>query len=495
MKKIFNSYHGAVVVFAILFFTASSCKKTLDINEDPNNPGIENATPEVLFPSAVMSTAGMVGGQLAIVGGIWSQYFTQSAFSNQYKDIDSYNLKSVSEEVNLPYEELYAGALIDYQLAITKAQERQDWRYNLMATVMKAYTYEVLVDLYDKVPYSEALQGQGNLQPKFDDGEAVYAALLAEINEALTHDFKSSAFSDAQKKTDFVFNGDMNKWEQFANTLKLKMYLRMVNAKPADAEAGIRGLYQSGGNFLADNAGVNVFTDVPNKSNPFYEFNIRRLNTTTNLRASFTFTSWLAANGDPRIVTYFNTPNPIPMHQGDFAATQTQQPSYTNSTVFFQNATDPVWFISKAESYFMQAEALERYFGGAGAKALYDAGVTAAFEQAGLAPGALLTGKYAYPVAGTFEQKLEAIITQKWASLPGSHALEAFFEQNRTGYPKISPVYSTDQAYVPGQWVYVKNGVTQGKFPKRLVFPDYERTRNSNTPAQVDLTTKVWWAK
>jgi hypothetical protein len=495
MKKIFVFYFKLAVVIAIIFIP-TSCKKNLDINIDPNNPGIENATPEVLFPAAVMSTAGMIGGELAILGNIWSQYITQSSFSNQYKDIDSYNLKSVSEEVTLPYEELFAGALIDYQLAITKAQERQDWRYNLMATVMKAYTYQVLVDLYDQVPYSEALQGRGNLQPKFDDGYSIYKALLVEIDAALAKDYKSNALSDAQKKTDFLFNGNMDSWERFANTLKLKMFLRMVNAKPAEAEAGVRALYQGGGNFLTENAGVNVFTDVPNKSNPFYEFNIRRLNTTTNLRASFTFASWLVENSDPRVNSYFGTSGPIAMHQGDFAATQAAQPTYANATVFVQNAADPVWCISKAESYLMQAEALERYFGGAGAKTVYDAGVTAAFEQVGLSPGVLLTTKYAYPVAGNFEQKLEAIITQKWASFPGSESLEGFFEQNRTGYPKISPVYSTSATYVPGQWVYGKNGVTApGSFPKRLVFPDFERTRNSNTPAQVDLTVKVWWAK
>ncbi|NEU09248.1 SusD/RagB family nutrient-binding outer membrane lipoprotein [Flavihumibacter sp. R14] len=485
-----------ILVVAISGLTLTSgCDKNLDINTDPNNPGIENATPEVLFPSAVMSTAGMVGGQLAIVGGIWSQYWSQASNSSQYREIDSYNLTSINEEVNLPYEELYAGALIDYQLTIDKARASSDWRYNLMAVVMKAYTYQVLVDLYDQVPYSDALKGNGNLQPTFDDGYTIYQGLLAEIDSALAQDYKSNPLSASQQNTDFVFNGDMDMWEQFANTLKLKMYLRMVNAQPAEAEAGIRALYQEGGNFLTDHAGVDDFIDVPNKSNPFYEFNIRRLNTTTNIRASFTLSSWLIRNNDPRALPYFGSNTPSAIHQGDFTATQAQQPTYGNASVFVQHATDPVFFISKAESFFMQAEALERYFGGTGAKALYDAGVTAAFEQEALTPGALLTGAYAYPT-GSFEQKLEAIITQKWASFVRSEALEGFFEQNRTGYPRTSPVYSTDPSYIPGQWVYSRNGFTgTGNFPKRFVFPDYEVTRNTNTPTQIPITTKVWWAK
>ena len=494
MKKILINFKLLAITAALLISTG--CEKTLDVNTDPNNPGIEKATPEVLFPSATLSSAGMIGGQLAIVGGIWSQYFAQSSNSSQYREIDAYNLTSVSEEVNLPYDELFAGALFDYELALQKAQARLDWKYNLMATVMKVYTYEVLVDLYDKVPYTEAFKGKANLQPKFDDGSAVYTSLLGELDAALAKDYKSGSFTDEQKKTDFLFGGNMALWEQFANTLKLKMYLRMVNAKPAEAEAGIKALYTGGGNFLSTTAGINIFKDEPNKSNPFYEFNIRRLNTTTNIRASFTLSSWLIANNDPRAVTYFGSATPTAIHQGDYTATLAQQPTYANASVFVQKSTDPVMFISEAESNFMQAEALERYFAGAGAKAKYDAGVTAAFAQAGLTPGVLLTGKYLYPSAGTFNQKLEAIITQKWASFPGSHALEGFFEQNRTGYPAISPVYSTSSSYVAGRWVFSKNGSTgAGNFPKRFVFPDDERTRNTNTPAQVPITTKVWWAK
>jgi hypothetical protein len=283
----------------------------------------------------------------------------------------------------------------------------------------------------------------------------------------------------------------MDNWERFANTLKLKMYLRMVNAKASEAEQGIKALYAANAKFLETGAGITVFEDKPNYSNPFYEQNIRRLNTTDNLRASETFVSWLRTNNDPRIVKYFGSTNPGTMHQGDFTNTT---PAYGTSAVFIQSATDPVWFISEAESYFMQAEARERYFAGAGAKVLYDAGVTAAFAQVNLTPGALLTGIYAYPSGGTFQQKLEAIIVQKWASFPGTHDLEGFFEKNRTGYPRTSPVYSTDASYVPGRLVYPKNGVTGGVFPKRFLFPDIERARNQNTPAELPITTKVWWS-
>ncbi len=72
----------------------------------------------------------------------------------------------------------------------------------------------------------------------------------------------------------------------------------------------------------------------------------------------------------------------------------------------------------------------------------------AAFAQYGKdgAPFIAAGGAYAYPVAGTLEQKIQAISTRKWISFFGSHALEGFFEKNRTGYPLTSAVYSTDAA-------------------------------------------------
>jgi Starch-binding associating with outer membrane len=483
MKKI-----KIFIYTGLLVFVTAGCSKLADINVDPNNPSLDQATAQVLIPSGQLGAAGQIGGEYAPIGGLWAQYYTQSAFSSQYRTLDAYSM--INTDNNTAYQEMYRNALSDLQLAKENAQKNSKWAYYLIATVTKAYSFQVMADLYDKVPYSEALQGKANIQPKFDDGYSIYKALLAEIDEALSKNF-NVLLPVEEAAADLVFNGDMDRWEEFANTLKLKMYLRMINAKPAEAEAGIKALYTANAPFLTVGAGITSFTNASNSRNPFYEQNINSLNTPTNLRLSVTFKSWLQANNDPRIVSYFGSSNPGAVHQGDFNSTD---PAYGNAAVFVQKATDPVWFISKAESYLMQAEARERYYAGAGAKVLYDSGVTAAFQQVGLTPGSLLTGNYIYP-AGTMEQKIEAIIVQKWASFPGTHDLEGFFEINRTGYPKTSAVYSTSGSYIPGQLVYVKNGVTGGKFPKRLLFPNIERSRNANTPPEVPITEKTWWAK
>jgi len=476
----------------------------LDVNVDPNNPPAEVGTPELIFPSAVASTAVRVGGEYAVLGGMWSQHWTQSNAANQYKSVDQYNITSSS--YNGAFSEMFSGALNDYTFVINKAEEDENWIFYLMGTVMKAYNYQIMVDLYDQLPYDEAFQGDANLTPVYEGGQAIYAKLIASIDNALTKDF-SVGTNTVPGKKDFLFEGDLTKWKQFANTLKLKMYLRMINAAPAEAQAGVTALFANGIGFLNMDAAMTQFEDAPDKSNPFYEYNFRQLNVATNLRASNTLMSYLVDNSDTRLDAIYKAGSggQFALYQGQFNASSTEIDPNVPS-VAKQSPIEPVRFISAAESYFMQAEAIARYGVSGDAKAMYDAGVTAAFGQFSFdtqydeyeldaTPFIAAGGVYEFPSAGSLEEKVESIITQKWVSCVGSHSLESFFEQNRTGYPKVSSVPGDDNSYVPGQFTYSLEGVTGGLFPKRLVFPDVEINRNPNTPAKVAVTEKVWWAK
>jgi len=501
MRKI-STYILGLAMFSTLW----SCEEDfLEVNIDPNNPPAEVGAPELIFPAAVASTAVRVGGEYAIVGGMWSQFWAQSNAANQYKYIDQYNITSSS--LNDSFEEMFSGALNDYTFVVNKSAEDENWIFYLMGTVMKAYNYQVMIDLYDQLPYDEAFQGDVNLSPAYEDGQTIYGKLIASIDEALLKDF-DAATNSVPGSTDFLFNGDVTLWKQFANTLKLKLYLRMVNVDNTVAQTGIQTLFTNGVGFLSTDAAMTQFEDAPDKSNPFYEYNFRQLNVATNLRASNTLMSYLIQNGDTRLDAIYaeGSEGQFALYQGQYGASSTaidpDKPSVAK-----QSALEPVRFISTAESYFMQAEAIVRYGVAGDAQAMYDAGVTAAFGQFAFdatmygaltldaAPYIAAGGRYEFPTAGTLENKIEAIITQKWISCVGSHALEAFFETNRTGYPKTSAVEGADVAYVAGQLTYSLEGVTSGKFPKRLVFPDIEINRNSNTPDKVAVTEKVWWSK
>ncbi|HEY1194450.1 SusD/RagB family nutrient-binding outer membrane lipoprotein [Flavobacterium sp.] len=477
MKKI------ATLITAL--FLLVSCDETFDINRDPDAlpPGQANST---IFPAGIAGLAGAQGSYYAIIGGFWSQFWTQNPTSNQYRDIDSYSIGA--NNYAAAYSAMY-DALNDIRVVKAQAEKEENWNYYLMATILEVEGSQVLTDVYDDIPYAEA-NNVNILQPKFNTGKETYDLMIADLKSALSKNLSASV-GDKPGKDDFIFAGDMAKWTRFGNTLLLKLHMRLTEVNPTLAQSGITSLINSGAEFLNEDAAMTQFEDAADRSNPLYESDRRQLNTTLNLRASKTMFSYLSLNNDPRLAKYYAQPG-NPNNQGDWNNT-----SVPNLSLVQLSPLTPVFFISKEESNFLQAEALTRYFGGAGAKAKYDAAVTAAmvrFGQTEATAATFLTtgGKYAFPASGVPAQ-VEAIITQKWiASFPGN-GYESFLEQNRTGFPRESAVKQSDEAYVPGQLAIAVETKTGNVFPRRIVLPNVVTTRNPNAPAAKLITAKVWW--
>lgn len=477
MKKI------ATIITAL--FLLVSCDETFDINRDPDllPPGQANST---IFPAGIAGLAGAQGSYYALIGGFWSQFWTQNNTSNQYKDVDQYSIGT--NDYQLAYAAMY-DALNDIRTVKKQANAEGNTKYYLMATILEVEASQVLTDVYDAIPYAEA-NNPNILYPKFNTGKETYDLMIADLKLALSKDLNASVGTNPGKD-DFLFAGDMAKWTKFGNTLLLKLYTRLTEVDPTLAQSGITTLINSGAEFLDVDAAMTQFEDAADRSNPLYETDRRQLNTTGNLRASKTLYSYLQVNSDPRKDLYYGAGNPN--NQGDFLN------SATNLSLVTLKATTPFYFISAEESYFLQAEALVRYYNGAGAKAKYDLGVAANFTKylgtSGATTAAPFTnagGKYAFPATGTSAQ-IEAIITQKWiASFPGN-GYESFFEQNRTGYPRVSAVPQTSDSYVPGQFAISVNSQTGNLFPKRVVLPNSVKTRNPNAPALKLITDPVWW--
>lgn len=474
-----------IITLASVALLFSCSDEDFDINRDPDNLDPNSISLSVQLPAGLVGVAGAQGSYYALIGGFWSQYWTQSNASNQYKEIDDYSIGT--NDYTAGWAAMY-DALGDIRNVKRLAEEQENWNYYLVATTMEVYASQIMVDLYDQIPYTEA-NNRNILTPQFESGSAVYALMITDLKDALNKDLSTSS-GNAPGSDDFVFNGTMSNWTAFANTLLLKLYLRQTEVNPTVAQQGVNDLLSSGASFLNTDAAITQFENAPDRSNPLFESDRRQLNTATNLRASTTLFSLLSDNSDPRKASYYEAG--VSLNQGDFNNTAVAPASVS---VVHLEATTPIYFMSREESLFLQAEALERYASGAGAKAKYDDGVAEAFSKYTLdgssfiAPG----GAYEYPTAGTFANKLKAIITQKWmAGFPGN-GFEAFFEQNRTGYPSISSVPQTDSGYVSGELSYSVAGTTGGVFPRRLVFPSTVATRNPNTPTLVVNTVPVWW--
>lgn len=475
MKKIIISF----LTLSLLF---TACENNLDINRDPDS--LQTVPLSSQLPAGIGGLIGAEGSYYALIGGFWSQYWTQSSVANQYRDIDGYVIGT--ESYNAGWRSMY-DALGDVRAVKANSEAVSNWNYYLIATVLEAQGSQVLTDFYGSIPYSEA-NNRKILNPKFDTGEEVYKLMIRDLNIALSKPLASSQ-GKAPAADDLIFGGNMENWVRFANTMKLKIFMRQINSSNStEAIAGIKALLASGVDFLDKDAAMTSFEDNPSLSNPLYESDRRQLNTATNLRMSKTLSSYFDANADIRKAKYYGPG--VPLNQGDF--TNTTIPATTISIVEL-HPTTPAYLMTREESLFLQAEAQARY--GSGDKALYDAAVLENFKKYSLDGSSYIAtnGAYEYPSTGTLEEKIEAIITQKWISCFPGNGFEAYFETNRTGYPKTSAVPQTSALYIPGQIAYSLNGATNGLFPKRIVYPQSEKNTNTNTPAVLPITTPVWW--
>ena len=457
--------------YILIFITAgvlgSGCKKGFfDINVSPNNP--KDATPALVLPSGIAGSAFVFGGYYQAVGGYWTQQYAQAPGASQWAEWESYGL--TNNDFDRQFISLYADALYDYKYVKEKASAAVDGKFYAIAGLMQAYTFQVLADLYDKIPFSDALNGEGNLQPKYDDGPAVYEGILALIDDALSKDLAVPKIVDPGA-ADVIFHGDMAKWQQFANTLKLKIYLRYVNVDPNKYATQIKELLEED-NFLAEDAAFTSFKDQETGANPFYNTFVSRL--AGNVIANTTLMTWLTGKSDARrgkIFTASQTGNTwASLRSGDYLTTTGTINNYATPAI---NITYPVYFFTEEEALFLVAEAEARYGTDAKAKTAFDAAVAASFASYDLEDAAI-----AYPYNG-----IESIIEQKWVASANKRSLEAFFDYNRTGYPAntfIKPKTSI--------W-------TNDDRPKRFFFPASEQKSNKNTPQRVDLNVPVWWAK
>lgn len=461
MKRI--KYYIAALLASLLLLPSCS-DSFFDINVDPNNP--QNVTPALSLPSGISGTAYVLGGYYSALGGFWSQQYAQAPAGSQWLEWESYNL--TEDDFNRQFTLLYAGALSDYEYVRKSTNATADWKFYTIATLMQAYTFQLLADLYDEVPYSEALKGADNLQPKYDKGEAIYTSLLARIDEAIAKDFSLKSVKTPGAE-DLVFGGDIEKWIKFANTLKLKIYLRYIVKDPNKYKTQIQDLLTAN-NFLTEDAKIISFKDEQTGYNPFYNTFVDRL--TGNINANKNLMDSLAAYNDPRKSKIFKASET----GANFNAVATGNSKNLSGKTIKDFATPnvpsvaPVYFFSKEEVLFLIAEAQARYGTAAAAEASYKSGISANLVSLGLKSDTI---KYAYT-------GIKSIIVQKWIAATNKNNIEAFFDYNRTGFPiMVESLTST---------------FTAGQRPKRLFFPDNERKTNPNTPAKVALNKPVWWA-
>lgn len=478
----------ALLIIGLMTF--SGCKKFLDVNENPNNPS--TATPVLLLPTVEAAVGQLVGNNYQIYGNIWAQYWTQSPSSSQYRSLEQYNVTNTA--FDRPWLITYRNALQNAQTIINSNTPNNE-RIRGMAYILKAYTVQLTTDAYGDIPLSEALNASEFGSPKYDAQAVVYDSIFRYIDLGLA-DLGAANATDPGEQ-DLIFQGDVALWTAFANTLKLRAYLRLSQVDAPKAQAGVAALFNSGATFLNQDASIEYSTTGGNE-NPLYNEMVG-LGRTQNLVASGTAVRQFIRNNDPRLQEYYDVfPDPSPaadtvayIPQGSYRANSGKNVS-SPSALVGGNAVDPasavspVKLISAAESYFLQAEAVARGWGGSAGNltTLFNSGIQASFDAAGIpsAAGTYIATAPDAKLPGTSGGNIRAIITQKYYAMCGFQGFEAWTEWRRTGYPEF---LVTSAASIIGA----------GRMPLRMLYPNTEVTTNLNYPGTIPVYEPVWWDK
>lgn len=514
-----------IVLLLAISLGTMSCNRYLDINESPNAAHIENVPPSLIFPGAManihrVQTSGAMmdfgnlmmnswGANVYAFGGAFNREFTLSSVDSSFYTgiwgtiyLNCANFKAIENYPN--------------------SDHRQD-NYVAMAKIMKAFYMQYIVDIYGDAPYTEAFQRTANTTPKYDDDKEIYKMLIGDLENAITIINANNSNAENPGNTDIVFSGDMTKWKNFANTVKLRMLIRMSNVTgdmAAYRDQKLAGL--SGTNFISQDVTVNpgysktnddkmnpllvtyrvnssgtapsnyqaitasehiaiclngnkVGSTQPFSSDPFYT----KFNNITDPRSSrlFSLVNYQgssqvkgvrqgASSGQPGAPNDLTTTSRLGL--GNFIGSTSV--STIDQLLAAGNRGGMV--MSLAEIKFLLAEAGLRY------PSLFSnpqGNFTDAINASGSWLGASSMSSYISAISarpglgwvGTDSQKLEAIMTQKWLALTNVSPTEAFLDYLRTGFP-----------YTP--MAVTASVVTK---PYRLMYPVSEYTSNSlNVP-------------
>lgn len=488
---------------AISLTLLSGCSKEyLDINDNPNQ--VTSATPDLVLPSALASTGAYLTTNFYFLN-LWMGYWNWSG--NYSINTSDKNYQFTTSFNNGVWNNAYTN-LKNYNYIDTQGAALGQPQLQAMGKIMKALHFHILVDTYGNIPYTEALQGLSGILPKYDNGQAIYDDLFKQVDAAL------ALFDEADKQAaqgitvvnpganDILFGGDITLWRKFANTLKLRMLLRQsekadrasfIQTQLATLKASKYGFLGAG-----ENAAVNPgYLNSQNKQNPLYGafFAVNGAPTTTNnqYKGNGYAINFYKSTNDPRISRYYApVPKTTNTFNGTLFGTTDVQVNSLVSDIgpgILQGVDQSSPILPSHESLFMQAEAAQRGWISGSAKEYYQAAITESFINVGRTAAEAVT-YYSQPLNNVnFDastNKLEAIITQKWASENSLEPFEAWADYRRLGLPRTVPI-SLDPS------------TTIQQIPVRLLYPQSEYSNNAanvNTQGTISqFTSKIFWMK
>ncbi len=388
--------------------------------------------------------------------------------------------------------------------------------YYQMARLLRIATMHYVLSFQGPLPYTKMSNGQYAVA--YDDEATAWHAMIEDLDEVIDELTAAAATSNSRPlaSVDYIFDGDTNKWVKFANSLKLRMAMRISSVDPDYAKTKAEeAVAHSVGVMTA--ASDSAYDQLKNR----YKNGYFVVDSWGEVRANACITSYMNGYNDPRREAYFreaelDAGGYVGVRSGDPNASPAKYNKYSRLNV---DVTTPMGILYASEVYFLRAEgALKGWSMGGTVKDLYEQGVKTSFAEwnvngadAYLADSESVPANYTDPVnssmsianqsqvtiawdeSASAEKKLERIITQKWiACFP--LGLEGWSDFRRTGYPYIFPAQTNRSA----------QGITAERGQRRLRFSEDEYSTNSvNVQAAVKMlsngedsdNTDLWWAK
>ncbi len=483
-------YINKITVFLLLIvsLTVSCTDQFEEINTDPDRAKDAPATNVLAFVIRYWS---------ASFYDAWAEMNETSTYAGhltkiQYIDEARYNFRPGVVENKWYY--LYI-TLNNVNEIILKAEEDGSQNMLAVAKVMRAYIFQCGTDTWRDIPYTDALKiKEGTLLPKYDRQEDIYPDLLKELKEAA--DIFAEEPTDLLGEGDILFNDDetdlneeAKKWRKFANSLRLRMAMRISGVDPALARSTVEEVLGDPDTYpvMEDNSDNAFF--YWQGSDPYEEPWFTDRKTRDDHGLSDVLINILKELDDPRLPVYAFPAASDGEYRGYTIGAATQPNLTTISRIgdrFRGDAKGFSPYMRYAEVKFLIAEAAHKGFntGGITAEAAYNDAVEASLAENGIGAGAIsayLAGE------GKYDGTLDQIYLQEWISL-FKQGLEAWSLYRRTGIPETNYV-------APGSPYDGHNSP-----PFRYPYPDNELTLNGAniSPFASEVVDyfwgkKMWW--
>ena len=539
MKHILNTF----IIGSLLVATASSCTaKFEDINSNPYQPGDLSAD-DYALGSAMNNLAGCVvspdvnTAQFTdcLLGGPLGGYFAHSQ-SNWKATISNFNPTDDWTRVFLKSDRVLPVLYSNLNVVEVVSQNSNNPLPLAIANVIKVAAMHRVADAYGPIPYSK-IGADGSIKTPYDSEQEVYNKFFEELNAAIQV-MKNQENDRLTASADYIYGGDVKKWIRFANSLKLRLAIRIANVDKTTAQKmAEEAVDPANGGVIeqnADNAAWSYFSSSVN--NPIYvakEYNHVLSHSTDGLacltggdtHASADIICYMNGYNDPRREKYFVKSEwvgqeYVGLRRGIIIPDlNTIGHKYSGINL---KPTDPLYWMNAAEVAFLRAEAKAIYgFNMHGeAKKFYEDGIRLSFEQWGVDgvdayinseemesmsytdpaslnsyPDELTSLTVKWDESATPEEKQERIIIQKWIAnwILGN---EAWADYRRTGYPHLMP--ATAAGNKSGGVVNSERGA------RRIPYPVDEYNDNTENiqyavsnylGGQDNMARDLWWAK